>query len=312
MEKWYFDALAADHDFIYCYFTRISFSRYTEASFVISWYRRSRDEIQTRAFQSKHQNLVIAGDSMQIETPCSQFIFRPGQTVVDHRSGNTILHLDYSAPVCQPGPAAELEIRGRVNQVIRWRPLNPGATVNGEISFASCRANINQAKGYIDYLSSTTFPLFLYLKTLVWGRIIHDQLDLTFTIVDCGQSGSRARVFLRLGTEVHVLEDITMTTLQKKYDRGLNISVPADITIKTANADVCLDLHLQMKTKVSKGNFINRDIIDNPLKRSLFRILSMNPRGHKYLSDVRIVIDSGGQNYIFESLPSIAEFVIFK
>ena len=201
---------------------------------------------------------------------------------------------------------APLVIHGPLGGEIRWYPLLPRVAVSGELELDGRPVRFNGGTGYSDYVFSNVLPPLVPIRELVWGRLHHQEVDLSFTVArDGGRERQWGRLIARFSGSVRLYEDVML----------LPQTPPAWPAEGAAYVLEARDRSTQLSLAVLRGpSAVVSDFLDagpsrKKLLRRVLRTVARSPRGTKYFSRASVRIMARGSEVRYDGVPMFEESV---
>jgi hypothetical protein len=207
-------------------------------------------------------------------------------------------------------PASNPMVIPRGKRRILWEPVQGRSIVRGSVRIGGQGWNAQGCDGYIDRLVSDVFPLFTPVRRLYWGRLHHPEGSLVYAVIP------RLRPFALLtwnssrGTLEFNAAEVSERGTMRSSILGLAYPPAYTLTAESHSARVQLDVE-NIATAVETG-FIGNEEIRNGMESRTINFLARNPRGIKFFSRGRLVVQDNGQATEIEAAPFFSEFVRFS
>ena len=311
LEKWYFDLLTPDQDFIFFYFTRIKLFSYSDERFYFKIISPKFKPTFHASLKLKPNRNNSGPDQKLIQSEWGSIELNKSDCTIQLDLIPTSILLNFkfidSSPV-----TTSLYISKDPWHMISWKPIATTATISGSITSPSVHMKLQNASGYIDYVSSTIFPFQVPVRELFWGRIHNPDHNISFTAAFApGSHRNWSKLFITLVNEHYEMNDLQIMVTRWTYSDDLGIKYPAVYQISGWTGGVRIDISIENDTVLIESSFIDRNDISNQIVFKLYRSLSLNPRGIKFLSRINLRINHHGELRDIKDLRAVTEYVIF-
>jgi hypothetical protein len=312
LEKWYFDVFSPEYDYIFFYFAYTKILGHIEArlNLHIVPFKGTKTFSQSHDFNFKSDVLYI-GEGL-VKTKHGRFTFNDYSAEVNFHINGMSIDVLYEFIQNRNFAITPLRIRSGHNHMIRWHPISLKSRVSGEIKINATATSIGGFNGYIDYLYSDVFPLKAPVRTLYWGRIHHEECDLTYTYIeDQNKSKKWCKMIFCTGDVNLEFDSITITHGEWKYSEKLHMYYPHSYTIYGENSEDSLDIRVDNVVNAVESGFIDQQDVQSGIKRCLFKFLSKNPKGIKFISKSSLKFRHKQKKHEVKDVFFISEFVHF-
>lgn len=203
-------------------------------------------------------------------------------------------------------------IRTSGTSFLSWTPVQLKGRVNGKISAGGNQINYYNAKGYIDEVKTSVLPVRLQIRKLFWGRLHHQEIDLTYSIVTDKKHKSESMLFLYFKSVYDEFKNVKYETFNEKFIPDLNITRPDKVILMAKNERYSITIGISYNKELILNDFMDPGDQYNKVFFRILRRISENPKGVKFLAIADILIDDGFKKSEFQDLPMISEFVVFS
>jgi hypothetical protein len=311
LEKWYFDLLTPDQDFIFFYFTRVKLFSYSDERFYLNIISPKFKPTFHASLNLKPNRNNSGPDQKLIQSEWGSIELNKSDCSIRLDLIPTAILLNYKF-IDFSRVTTSLYIRKDPRHMISWKPIATTATISGSISTPSLDLNLQNASGYIDYVTSTIFPFQVPVRELFWGRIHHPDHSISFTAAfAAGSHRDWSKLFMTLVNEHYEMDDLQITVDRWSYSDALGIKYPAVYQISGGTGGVRIDISVENDRVLIESPFIDQNDISNPIQFKLYQAISLNPRGIKFLSRIDLRIDIHGRQKEVKDLRAVTEYVRF-
>ena len=309
-EKWYFDILTENKDYLIMFFSLFEFMGFRLGFFVLDKGSFEKKDSDFKTFSTKLKILKRKGATFLTDkgvidigkdTSSIDLTFNDMSIKVDIASKSTLTH-----------GISGLYIKQNKWQYLNWKPLFLKYHITGNIKIKNTDLLIKKRKGYADYLTSTIRPLKVPVKTLYWGRLHGEGFDLTYSYAEGNrkEAGWAAMIYhadnLSQQLNILYLEPVDFEFLEES-----GISCPTAYRMHGKNGSLEISLEVRHLKPAIFSSFSDIPSTPGKIGRSLTKKLLRDPRGGKFFSSVHIEITESGNKKIFDDLFMIDEYVKF-
>ena len=307
LRKWYFDFLTPANEYVFVYFATLRLAGYTIPSLTVHAATVGAKSLRTRYLPIPSHEVREGEDgAVKISFPCGQISVERDVCSLTFDSRGCTVDLQYEAAKCEA--FSPLLISTGTKNHISWRPLQLKYDVSGSISLDGGRIEAHGAHGYADYIESTFLPPIVPVRHLFWGRLHHDEIDISFVRAMmggssrewsalCGQSGSGKIV----GDRVSMSPDFQRTP-------GVVSDTGKGYQIRATTTHGEIQLRVRHVAVVQEGSFIDQQEISSPILRAAAKALTRNPTSSKYLSLADVILVEGEAQRVFANISMIDEY----
>jgi hypothetical protein len=311
-EKWYFDALTDCGDFVLLYIVHIRFAGLSQWSITVSVAPGDGAAAQTASLSGNWKNDADDSD-LALDT-------RFGNVRLGNAAGRISLCIqgigvkleyNFGATGVHFLPAIVVPCSG--GRRISWAPIPESALVNGEISMTRRKVAINAAHGYADYVFSNVFPRAVPVRTVLWGRLHHPDLFLTYSLLTGESSSQRwGGVVAHTKETTAVLQKPSLRVQQTAGSTVIGRSCPSIYELFAESDDCRIALHARHVRPAVAARFVKDQRLVGCIADSFYRWISRNPRGEKYVAQASATISVPGRELILVQATCIDEYVVFS
>lgn len=312
MEKWYFDILTPNNDFVVLYFAYVRFACYFEGRFTIQIAPRDHQPVISRTMVIPIlAQCTTAWNGSGLSTPFKQITMKESTTRVEMKTAQMTVDLDYGALTFIDFSKDRLIIDGK--GTAEWQPLHLRSRVSGTIRLEGRAFKFDECDGYIDHVRSTIFPPRPPIKELYWGRIHHDRFDLTFAYATGRSGGKRwSRIFAAIGKEALVINGFTLTAENRCHSMPLDIEYPAACAIESRAGSVDVTIRIENLHNAIESRFIDQQELGKGTKYRFYKWVSRNPRGIKFIGQSRVHLAYRDDIVQVDNVLCVYEYVLFE
>ncbi len=312
LEKWYFDILTPDRDFIFFYLAIVQLFRHREARLNLNIVPSSGSGVISGAFDLKFKRDIIEISKSAIRTRYGNIFFYDTSAKIGLEIMGWSADLTYEYSLNRRETEVPLIIPDRKSSHrITWTPVCLKGKVSGSFSMDKNKFPIHGLYGYIDHVCSDVYPRKSPIQILYWGRLHHEICDLTYSIAESAEKKERwSKLYLWHDGSVIELEDLEIVEGKYLHLQDLDIQYPQWYEIKSAKPGVFLEVKVKNVVNAIQSAFIDSKKFSG-LKRKLLNFVSKDPRGIKFISKADVNLVCKGKTYKIKEIEFISEYVEF-
>ncbi len=191
-----------------------------------------------------------------------------------------------------------------------WEPIHSRSVVHGSVSVGGRIWNVPGLDGYIDRLATDIFPLFAPVRTLYWGRLHHRDGSLVYAVLQ----GPRPRALLTWTSGQGSLEFDAVDVADHGGDTSpvLGLRYPPAYTLTAESPSAHIRLDVENLVAGVETAFIGDEGLRRAFESRAIDFLCRKPRGIKFFSRGRALIEGAGPAVSIEAAPLFSEIVRFS
>ncbi len=312
LEKWYFDILTPDRDFIFFYLAEVQLFRHREAKLNLNIVNSSGRDVISDAIDLKHKRDMIEVSEDTIQTRFGNITFSDTEAKIKLEIMGWSIDLKYEYSFSRRKTQVPLIIRrGDSSDQISWSPVSLKSLVSGNFGTEKQKFSIQGWNGYIDHVCSDVYPRKSPIKILYWGRLHHEICDLTYSIAEsAGKKERWPKLYLWHDGGVIEFDDLEIIGGSYVPQKDLGIHYPEWYVIKGAKPGVLLEVKVKHEVNAIQSAFLD-DQKFRGLKRKLLKFVSRDPRGIKFISKADIYLMHKDKTHNIKEAEFISEYVEF-
>jgi hypothetical protein len=307
LRKWYFDFLTPGLDYCFVYFADVRILTAKFRSLTVHLARPGRVPA-TKSLPVGHCHEDVHSETARsFRLSCGGIELGENSCAIDVSGPGCSVHLTYEGLRGFEGKPVVIRTGGRSKIV--WRPLQMRYRVSGSVVIDGEAVEVPGFDGYVDYLESSYLPPVLPVRTLHWGRLHHDGLDLVYMRAGDGTGRTAwSRLSAHAGDSVTECHELAITS-------GPAQGGPESLSSGGYEAEAaCGSGRVHMKVRhaaaVQESSFIDHQNLKSGAVRYVLKKLTRDPRSTKWLSTADVVLERGGIGRVFTNVPLIDEFAL--
>lgn len=221
------------------------------------------------------------------------------------------ISLDYRSESPDWPETAALYTHGRAS--LDWLPLILHGKVSGSVLTNGEEMTFDQAPGYCDEVISTFKPWKVPLSRLYWGRLHHDDINLTFSILqDSKTLINISRLYMDINGNHYVLDGLDIDILNRAKSGLMKFSFPDQYVIRGKRDDLSIRMEVHGHQEMILNDFMDYKNEYGNLAAGLLRWISRNPKGIKFRAFSNISVQINEKEYVIKNVPFVDEYVEFR
>jgi len=311
-EKWFFDILTEKKEYIILYYTCMEFLgfRILYMDIDMGQFIEADNDPPFHKYNSKLKVLERDGNTFHTDRGKISIDQDHSTLILSHPGKDIHLHIKPEKPSDEE-PAGL--IIGKINrQYLKWKTVYLKCLVTGKIIIGK-NERVLKDIGYADYVISTFNPMKVPVRTLYWGRLYMDQLDLSFSYAEGKDKTQKWHVMImhKAGKTIQ-MNQMLLKEIKSIFYEDLDFAIPDSYLVEAWDDSLQLKLSIHHHYPAIKSSFI-----DNPEKlgrigRRILKKISRNPRGIKFFSSAQLEITDKDKKEVLQCPLMIDEFVVFS
>ncbi len=311
-EKWYFDALSESGDFIFLYIVRIRFAGLSQWSISVSVSAGDGSAAETASATGTWKGKVD-GSGVLLNTPYGMVHLENSRGRISLNIHNITVELDLDFGLNKVSFLSAVVVSFSGSNRISWAPIPRSAKVFGRISVNDRNLDMNNAHGYADYVFSNIFPRMLPIQTVLWGRLHHPDMFLTYTLLTGRDPGKQwGGMVVHIGESTTILDQLSLDIQQKGISPVTGLSCPAVYALCAQSHGCRMVINARHVQCAVKAEFVKNRGRGGRIADYCYRWISRDPRGEKYFSQAMATFSANGRDLVIEQTPCIDEYVVFN
>jgi len=312
-EKWYFDILTPQNDYIFFYYTITKLLKYNISFFNLNLIPFKPSGLIDRTYNINTKLKIKKTNNNSVSTDKGEIVIdKLGCKINLTLNGIKIRLTTHPYPI-QDVVWSYLTINSKNHQFIKWSPLFLKSRFSGEFVLENNTISIDNYFGYADYLFSNYFPWKVPVKTMFWGRIHHNIYDLTFAYSENQKLVQKwCKMIIRLDNYIYQMDDFIIVSKDYDYSNELGIMYPGSYKLYGKNNLITVELSSRHIKIADESTFIDLPVRLGNLQGKFLKYLSKEPKGLKFFSKAVVKINCRGSSYVFEDEFFIDEYVVFS
>jgi hypothetical protein len=307
LRKWYFDFLTPGLDYCFVYFAEVQILTAKFHSLTVHLARPGRvPSTKSLAVKNFHEELHRE-TARSFRLSCGGIELGENSCAIDVSGPGCSVHLKYEPLRACGGEPVVIRTGGRGKIV--WKPLQMRSRVSGSVVIDGEAFEVSGFNGYVDYLESSYLPPAVPVRTLYWGRLHHDGLDLVYMLAGDGTgSAAWSRLSAHTGDSVIECQELAVTTgpAQGKPDSLSSRGYEAEAACGSGH----VHLRVRHEAAIQESSFIDHQNLRSGIARYVLKKLTRDPRSTKWLSRADVVLEQGETRREYSDVPLVDEFAL--
>ena len=307
-KKWFFDLNLNEDTYIYFFLVEIKLFFFKKRSFTFHhFHQNSCSTTITKSVQISNQNddwerLRISGKDIRII---------PKDQGLSINSDFRDLIINLSINNYHPDNSINSLIINNKNKHIEWFPVPGLMRVLGTIKIGENLLRIENVPVYIDHVFSGILPFNVPVKKMYWGRLLHPEIRIFFSIVFSAKREQWSRCFVMINSQVLSFTEIRFKKIEGLPDDPDFEREENNYQLIAEDGLTRLLMKIHRLKVAADGAFIDPEQHKNKYAYRILNLISKNPRGKKYISNTEVILDNKNQHYKWDKLVCIDEYVLF-
>jgi hypothetical protein len=308
LRKWYADLLTPAGDYGFIYLADVMLLGAAFRSLTLHLARSAGGAPVTKTIPlGRVEESPAASNGRTFDADGGRIAFGDGDSSVDIAGSGLAVRLRF-VPVAD-APALRVDIGTGGTQRIVWRPIHLKSAVSGSIAIGDDHIEAAGCNGYIDYLESSFLPPIVPVRTLVWGRLHHPELDLVFMNAATGSGGTAwSRMAIHAGGRLSEWEGLEIVTTPDPLETASTALSQRGYCIHASCGARRAHVTVHHAVPVQVSSFIDHQELRSASLRFVLKTLTRNPRSTKWLSYADVVLEDPESPTRITGVPMIDEY----
>jgi hypothetical protein len=309
--KYFFDIFSSEKDYLVLFISIIKIGK------IHNSYIQIHSRIHNSSGNVKSVNSFKAKLKL-IDYQLNQVRFKEG--TIDFGAGSVSIILSTAScevdlKYTKAHPGSEIinsfVIGNSKNASLSWTPIQIKGSVNGKISTDGNLLKYSNINGYIDKVRTSVLPLTLKINKLFWGRLHHEEIDLTYSLMIDENARSESMLFIIFKNTMIEFSNIQFQAPGEKINNDLNILYPDKLLLTATREAWSVSIEIFDLKELISNDFMDPGDQYNRLLSRFVRRISNNPKGIKFLATANILLEDGHEKSSYHDVPMISEYVSF-
>jgi hypothetical protein len=310
-KKYFFDIFSEEANYLFFFISILKIGKTYNSYIQIQYARPDSSGKYSLNYSLKAKLKLIDSQLNQITFFEGVINFEEESIIIYIATPSYKIDLNYTTAHLESNIINPLFIKTSENTSLSWIPVQIKALVNGSISTTENVLNYNNASGYIDLVKTSILPFNLHIQKLLWGRLHHEKVDMTYSLIIDENNKSESLLILHFKSMNIEFRNIEYQVLNEKINPDLNITYPDKIILTAKNETYCITLEIIDHKEVIINEFMDPGDQYNKAFFWIMRRMTKNPKGIKFLAKANIFLEESLNKSVFHNLSLIDEFVYF-
>jgi hypothetical protein len=223
-----------------------------------------------------------------------------------------MMYLNYAWDQNVTSPVAVLgkEVTGK--DVVTWNSFDFRSYVKGSLITPNISAEFTKAPGNIDLIKTSRLRLKTPVSGLLWSRLHHRDIDLSYSTVFDLSNKSDSRLFLSFDKEVIEFSDVDYHGSNEKVSRRSSVKYPSNILLTAKNDNYQVSVNIHDHSEVNINELINNIDLTGRLLTGFYTRLHGNPKELRLLAKADVILSNNSIRTEIHNINSISEYVSFS
>jgi len=307
-KKWFFDLNVDEETYIYFILVEIKCFFFTIRNFTFHHYHYPDGSIT----KSKTMHISLnKGDWENLQVKGKRLQIVPGADNLYIISEFPDLEINLDIKNYHKAYSRECFIIQPKNKKITWFPVPLYMTATGSIEMDQKQLKIEDAPVYIDHVTSDILPFNTPVIKMYWGRWLHPDFLLSYSIVFTPGGKEWSECVLILNKQCYRFTDLQYIRMSGLSEEEENEQDENSYQLLAGEGTNSLTMNIHHRRTAAEGAFIDPEQYKFKNAYRLLNKISKNPRGKKFISEAELTLDINRKHYEWQKLSGIDEYVLF-
>ena len=255
---------------------------------------------------------VIDSSDRDIVFSKGRIIFKDDSVKVEFSSDLVMLYLNYAWGQNVTSPLAVLgkEIIGK--EVLKWNSFDFRSYVKGSLITPNNSADFTDVPGNIDLVKTSRLRLMKPIKGLIWNRLHHQDMDLSYFSVFNLSKKPDSKLFLSFEKEVIEFSDVEYSYSDEKESRKSLVKYPGNVLLTAKNENYQISVNIHDYSEVIVNELVNNIDLTGKFFTRLYSRLYGNPKELRLQAKADVILSNAHTRTEVHNINSISEYVSFS
>ena len=310
--KWFFDIVGGQEDYLTLFFSQVKIGNNCRTSFQMHGSKRGPN-------QSFIPHISCAKILRQKEDNDRVLLFDEGEMRFADR--NCLINLEFdNYKVILVFNTDEIRwpdgishFYNQKKKIIDWIPLILISNVSGSVKTHGDIMVFNNAQGYCDEVLSTVLPWKVPSYQLYWGRLHHEKLNFSYSIMfNRDTLPFASRLFLGIMGHYYILDRFSFDIIQHKKSKSMNLLYADKYIINGNSGDLNITIEVLDHEEMILNDFMDYASEYGEMITGILKWISGDPHGIKFRANANINILRNNESYRMERVSLVDEYVEFR
>jgi hypothetical protein len=264
------------------------------------------------SFVYRTRQKVIDSSDRDIIFSKGRIIFKDDSVKVEFSSELVMIYLNYTwdQNVVSPITVLGKEVTGK--DVVTWNSFDFRSYVKGSLITPNISADFTGVPGNIDLVKTSRLRFKTPVSGLLWSRLHHQDIDLSYSTIFDRSNKSDSRLFLSFDKKVIEFSDVDYLGSNEKISRRSSVKYPSNIQLTAKNEFYHVSVSIYDHSEINVNELINNIDFIGRLLTGFYTRLYGNPKELRLLAKADVVLSSNYSKTEIHDINSISEYIRFK
>jgi hypothetical protein len=255
---------------------------------------------------------IIDSSDRDIVFSKGRIIFKEDSVKVEFSSDLVMLYLNYSWNQNVTGPLTVLgkEVTGK--DVLTWNSFDFRSFVKGSMITPNNSVDFTDVPGNIDLVKTSRLRFKIPVSRLIWSRLHHQDIDLSYSSVFDRSKKSDSKLFLSIDKKVIEFSDVNYSGCNDKVSSRSSVKYPNNILLTAKNDNYQVSVSIYDHSEVNVNEMVNNIDLTGKLLTSLYTRIYGNPKELRLQAKADIILSNNNTRTEIHNISSIGEYITFS
>ncbi|MDP4222612.1 MAG: hypothetical protein Q8868_04790 [Bacteroidota bacterium] len=240
-----------------------------------------------------------------------RIIFKDDSVKVEFSSDLVMIYLNYSWDQTETSPLTVLskEISGK--EIITWNSFDFKSRVKGSMITPNNSADFTNVPGNIDLLKTARLRFIKPVRSMMWSRLHHQDVDLSYSSVSDKTNKSDSKLLISINKKILEFSDIQCQSSNEKTSLKSSVKYPSNILLTAKNDNYNVSVSIHDHSEVNINELINDIDFKGKLYRSYYTRFHGKPKELRLFAKADVVINNNFTRTEIHNINSISEYIAF-
>ena len=264
------------------------------------------------SFVYRTRQKVIDSSDRDILFSKGRIIFKDDSVKVEFSSELVMIYLNYTWDQNATSPLTVLGKDVTRKDVLTWNSFDYRSYVKGSLITPNINADFSEVPGNIDLVKTSGLRLKTPVRGLIWSRLHHKDIGLSYSTIFNRSNKSDSRLFLSFNKEVIEFSDVDYLGSNEKISRRSSVKYPSNILLTAKNDNYQVSVSIHDHSEINVNEMINNIDLTGRLLTGLYTRLHGNPKELRLLAKADVILSNKSARTEIHNINSVSEYVSFN